>query len=103
MRLLHMGLLWPPEAQPNVARGLEGGHESRAPVSWFPESMREGASPGAAKGAGAALGWGLPSQLGFPLLSSAARELSRREESKEGQRQRRDAPLTLSERPSWRG
>nr|CAI9690305.1 unnamed protein product [Rangifer tarandus platyrhynchus] len=46
---------------------------------------------------------GLPSQPGFPLLSSAARELSRREESKAGQRRRRDAPLTLSERPSLRG
>ncbi|XP_059741226.1 ras-related protein Rab-17 isoform X4 [Bos taurus] len=37
------------------------------------------------------------------VFNAVARELSRREESKEGQRQRRDAPLTLSERPSWRG
>ncbi|XP_043318015.1 ras-related protein Rab-17 isoform X2 [Cervus canadensis] len=37
------------------------------------------------------------------VFSAVARELSRREESKEGQRRRRDAPLTLSERPSLRG
>ncbi|XP_065786856.1 ras-related protein Rab-17 isoform X3 [Muntiacus reevesi] len=37
------------------------------------------------------------------VFNAVARELSRREESKEGQRRRRDAPLTLSERPSLRG
>nr|XP_020724543.1 ras-related protein Rab-17 [Odocoileus virginianus texanus] len=37
------------------------------------------------------------------VFNTVARELSRREEGKEGQRRRRDAPLTLSERPSLRG
>ncbi|XP_069440644.1 ras-related protein Rab-17 isoform X1 [Ovis canadensis] len=37
------------------------------------------------------------------VFNAVARELLRREESKEGQRRQRDAPLTLSERPSQPG
>ncbi|XDA69691.1 hypothetical protein R6Z07M_000053 [Ovis aries] len=37
------------------------------------------------------------------VFNAVARELLRREESKEGRRRQRDAPLTLSERPSQRG